>query len=112
MTAMIEKAINRLKTEKDQIDRLKKFKANIVERLGKNPTEKNFLRADAFYAYGSGTNNNNAFLPYELVNLLLSPAVMIPLLDSLIEKLEKSATELEDLLSVFEKAIKPVIAPV
>lgn len=111
MTIMIEKAIERLKTEKDQIEKLKKFKENIVDRLNRDRTETKFLCADSFYAYGAGTEGKIAFLSYGLVNLLLPPEVIIPAVDSLIEKLEKSTAELGSLLSVFESAIRPVVAP-
>ena len=111
MTAMTEKAIKRLKIEKDQINKLKKFKANILGRL-KDPAEKRFLGVELFRAYGYGMNNDSVILPSEVVDLLLPPEALIPLLDSLTEKLEKSATELEDLLSIFERVIEPVIAPV
>ena len=112
MTAMIEKAIRRLKTEKEQIEKLKKFKQNIENRNSKNPDEKIFLTADLFRAYGvDNASGSCVSLPYDLVNLLLPPEVLIPAANSLIEKLEKSVNELEGLLSVFEKAVKPVVAP-
>ena len=107
MANSIEKALSKLAEQKNFLSVLYTAKRNITSR-SESKDKDVFAHNSQLIAFDKCGNNVTAIKGH-LLNLLITPEVVLPQIEAMIEKLEKSNGDIERVMEVLETAIKPVL---